>query len=45
MKRSSPQGFKLTTVIIAVLVLAVSAALSNTSVVGDKDVAITKPTQ
>ncbi|NQZ86756.1 MAG: hypothetical protein HRT54_04160 [Colwellia sp.] len=40
MNRSSPRGIKLTTVIFAVIVLAVSAALSNTSIAGDKDVTI-----
>ena len=45
MKKSSPSGFKLTTVIIAVLVMAVSAVLSNASVADDKDVEITQPKQ
>jgi hypothetical protein len=38
MNKSSSRGFKLTTVVFAVLVLAVSAILSNTSVAGDMDV-------
>ena len=45
MRKSSPQGLKLTTVIIAVLVMAVSAVLSNVSVAGDKDVEITETKQ
>ena len=40
MNRSSPKGIKLTTVIFAVIVLAVSAALSNISIADDKDVTI-----
>jgi hypothetical protein len=40
MNRSSSGGIKLTTVIFAVIVLAVSAALSNISIAGDKDVTI-----
>jgi len=32
MRKSSPRGLKLTTVIFAVLIMAVSAILSNTSV-------------
>ena len=40
MNRSSPRGIKLTTVIFAVIVLAVSAALSNISIAGDKDVTL-----
>lgn len=40
MNNSSQRGFKLTTVIFAVAVLAVSAMLSNTSVAGDKDVKV-----
>jgi hypothetical protein len=44
MNRSSSRGFKLTTVIFAVIVLAVSAALSNISILGDKEVAIEKST-
>jgi len=45
MRKSSPQGFKLTTVIIAVLVMAVSAVLSNASVADDMDVEITQTKQ
>ncbi|WP_157470883.1 hypothetical protein [Colwellia sp. PAMC 20917] len=44
MNRSSSRGFKLTTVIFAVIVLAVSAALSNISIVDDKEVTIEKST-
>jgi hypothetical protein len=40
MNRSSSPGIKLTTVIFAVIVLAVSAALSNISIAGDKDVTL-----
>ncbi|WP_448546770.1 hypothetical protein [Thalassotalea fusca] len=39
MNRSSSRGFKLTTVIIAVFVLAVSAVMSNTSIADDMEVA------
>jgi len=39
MNKSSSKGIKLTTVIFAVLVLALSAVLSNTSVAEDMDVA------
>jgi len=38
MSRSSSRGFKLTTVIFAVLVLAVSALLSNASIADDMDI-------
>lgn len=38
MRRSSPKGLKLTTVIFAVLIMAVSAILSNTSVADDMEV-------
>jgi hypothetical protein len=38
MNKSSSRGFKLTTVVIAVFVLAISAVLSNTSVADDMDV-------
>lgn len=38
MNTPSSRGFKLTTVVIAVLVLAVSAILTNTSVADDMDV-------
>mgnify|MGYP005992299937 CR=1 FL=1 len=38
MSKSSPRGLKLTTVIIAVLIMAVSAVLSNTSVADDMEV-------
>jgi len=40
MNRSSSGGIKLTTVVFAVIVLAVSAALSNISIADDKDVTI-----
>jgi len=40
MNRSSSRGVKLTTVIFAVVILAVSAMLSNSSAADDKDVAI-----
>jgi hypothetical protein len=42
MNRSSSRGIKLTTVILAVLILAVSALLSSGSTAGDKDVVIEK---
>ena len=45
MKRSSPKGFKLTTVIIAVLIMAVSAVLSSASVADDMDVEISQTKQ
>ena len=38
MNKSSSRGLKLTTVIVAVLVMAVSALLSNTSVADDIEV-------
>ncbi|WP_268969172.1 hypothetical protein [Thalassotalea algicola] len=38
MNRPASKGFKLTTVIFAVLFLAVSAVLSNTSVADDTEV-------
>ncbi|WP_281284860.1 hypothetical protein [Litorilituus lipolyticus] len=38
MNKSSSRGLKLTTVIFAVLIMAVSAILSNTSVADDMDV-------
>ncbi len=38
MNKPSSRGFKLTTVIFAVFIMAVSAALSNTSVADDMDV-------
>jgi hypothetical protein len=38
MRKSSPRGLKLTTVIFAVLIMAVSAILSNTSVADDMEV-------
>jgi hypothetical protein len=44
MNRSSSRGIKLTTVLFAVIVLAVSAALSNISILGDKEVTIEKST-
>lgn len=40
MNKPSSRGFKLTTVIFAVLILAVSAILSNSSVADDMDVSI-----
>ncbi|WP_448213742.1 hypothetical protein [Colwellia sp. MEBiC06753] len=40
MNRPASKGFKLTTVIVAVLVLAVSAVLSNTSVAQDTEILI-----
>lgn len=38
MNRSSGRGFKLTTVVFAVFVLAVSAMFSNASIAADKEV-------
>ncbi len=38
MRKSSSRGLKLTTVIFAVLIMAVSAVLSNTSIADDMDV-------
>jgi len=38
MRKSSPRGLKLTTVIFAVFVMTVSAMLSNTSLADDMDV-------
>ncbi len=40
MNKSSSRGFKLTTVIFAVLIMAVSAVLSNTSLADDMDVKV-----
>ena len=40
MNRSSSRGIKLTTVIFAVFILAVSAVLSNSSIADDMDVTI-----
>jgi hypothetical protein len=40
MNKPSSKGIKLTTVIFAVFILALSAILSNTSVAEDMDVAI-----
>ncbi|WP_155866699.1 hypothetical protein [Colwellia sp. PAMC 21821] len=40
MNRSSSRGIKLTTVILAVLILAVSAVLSSGSTLDDKEVTI-----
>lgn len=40
MNKSSSKGIKLTTVIFAVFVLALSAMLSNTSVAEDKEVVV-----
>ncbi|NQY37803.1 MAG: hypothetical protein HRT37_23195 [Alteromonadaceae bacterium] len=42
MNRSSSRGFKLTTVIFAVLILAVTAILSNPSIADDMDVTVEK---
>ena len=42
MNNSSSQGFKLTTVICAVIIMAVSAMLSGNSVADDMDVEITQ---
>tara|TARA_B110000014_G_scaffold261084_1_gene252111 strand:+ start:1598 stop:1732 length:135 start_codon:yes stop_codon:yes gene_type:complete len=42
MKKSSSRGVNLTTVLIAVFVMTVSAVLSNTSVANDMDVKIEK---
>lgn len=38
MNRSSSRGVKLTTVILAVIILAISAVLSSGSALDDKDV-------
>jgi len=38
MNRSSSKGFKLTTVVFAVLILAVSALFSNSSIAHNMDV-------
>jgi hypothetical protein len=40
MNKSSSKGVKLTTVILAVLILAISAMLSNSSAADDKDVKV-----
>ena len=40
MNRSSSRGVKLTTVVLAVVILAVSAMLSNSSAADDKEVKI-----
>ncbi len=45
MNKSSPRGFKLTIVVLAVLIMAVSAVLTNTSVANDMDVTITQAEQ
>jgi hypothetical protein len=42
MNKSSPQGFKLTTVICAVIIMAVTALLSGNSVAEDMDVEVTQ---
>jgi len=42
MNNSSSRGLKLTTVILAVLIMAVSAILSGNSVADDMDVKITQ---
>lgn len=38
MKRASSRGFKLTKVILAVIVLAVSAMMSNSPIADDREV-------
>ncbi|MGJ8694466.1 MAG: hypothetical protein ACSHW0_18515 [Thalassotalea sp.] len=38
MKRSSSRGFKLTKVIFAVIILAVSAVMSNSPIADDREV-------
>jgi len=40
MRKSSSRGLKLTTVVFAVLIMAVSAVLSNSSIADDKDVIV-----
>jgi len=40
MNKASSKGFKLTTVVFAVVVLAVSAILSNSTVADDRDIAV-----
>mgnify|MGYP000073646319 CR=1 FL=1 len=40
MSKSSSKGFKLTTVILAVFVLTISALLSNNTIADDKDVKV-----
>ncbi|MFB1014744.1 MAG: hypothetical protein QMC51_03685 [Alteromonadaceae bacterium] len=45
MNKSSSKGIKLTTVIVAVLVLTVSAILSNNSVADDMDVQVVNSEQ
>ena len=42
MNNSSSRGFKLTTVMFAVLIMAVTAILSSNSVANDMDVEITQ---
>ncbi|MBA6389484.1 hypothetical protein H4J38_01685 [Colwellia sp. BRX10-3] len=42
MNKSSSSGIKLTTVILAVLILAISALLSSGSAADDKDVVVEK---
>jgi len=42
MNNSSSRGFKLTTVIFAVLVMAIGAMLSSNSVADDMDVEVTQ---
>jgi len=42
MNKSSSRGFKLTSVIFAVIIMAVSAVLSGNSVADDMDVEITQ---
>jgi len=40
MNKASSKGFKLTTVVFAVLVLAVSAILSNSTVADDREFSV-----
>lgn len=40
MNKASSKGFKLTTVVFAVVVLAVSAMLSNSTVADDRDITV-----
>ncbi len=42
MNKSSSKGVKLTTVVFAVLILAVSAVFSNSSIADDMDVTVTQ---
>jgi hypothetical protein len=45
MKKPSSRGCKLTSVIFAVVIMTVSAILSNISIADDMDVEITQPTK